>query len=109
MKTCEWCDKKFEPKGNAQKFCSKSCAKKAFNARMYNKEKVVVCEECGKEFTTFRRKIYCSAECRLMSYGRIKKVKKTVQTKPQMTLAQVNAMARAEGLSYGQYMTKFYM
>lgn len=109
MKKCEWCDKPFEPTGNAQKFCSKNCARKAFNARMYNKEKVIVCENCGKEFTTFRRKTYCSDECRLMSYGRVKKQRKKEPPKPKLTLAQVNAMARAEGLSYGQYMTKFYM
>ena len=111
MKNCEWCEKPYEPTGNAQKYCCTNCNRKAHNARMYNKDKVCICEVCEKEFTTLRRKSYCSNACRMVANGRGLKEKKAAQkkTKPKMTLAQVNALARAEGLTYGQYMARHYI
>jgi hypothetical protein len=78
-------------------------------ASRYSVEKICVCENCGKEFTTMRRKSYCSNECRFEANGQKRKKANQMKFKPKYTLAQVNALARAEGLTYGQYMARYYI
>ena len=106
-KKCEWCEKEFTTKHNAQKFCNANCNRKAQNAKQYNAIKVCVCACCEKEFTTLRRRTYCSDECRLFADGRGKKERKKQKAAPKLTLAEVNARARAEGLTYAQYVAKY--
>lgn len=107
-KACEWCGKAFETIHNGQKYCSAECGKEMYKVRMYKTERVLVCGWCEKEFVSMRKKTYCSNECRYEANGRKRKqTAKSKKTKPKFTLAQVNAMARAEGLSYGQYMAKY--
>lgn len=107
-KACNWCGNVFAPTHNRQTYCSADCAKEMYKARIYKTERVLVCECCEKEFTAMRKRTYCSNECRYEANGRKRKQKpKSKKTKPKYTLAQVNALARSEGLSYGQYMAKY--
>lgn len=107
-KACEWCGKAFETIRYQQKYCSAECAKEMYKARAYKTEKVCVCGFCEKEFKTMRVKTYCSNECRYAANGQKKEVNKDKgKTKPKVSLAELNARARAEVLSYGQYMAKY--
>lgn len=66
-------------------------------------EKIMICKHCGKEFVRqAARQIYCSAECRLakrsFNYAEPKKINAVVE---------IAKKAKAEGLSYGQYVSKY--
>ena len=116
MKHCKFCGKDLLVGfGNRKSFCNDECYKKFYGMK---KEKSVACEMCGKSLTGLRR-TYCSDECQKKSklserYDEHKKPQATTypvnvkkQDRPKkMTLAEVNELARAEGLSYGQYVAK---
>ena len=80
---------------------------------MSRSERMAVCPICGKEFSAYGHKIYCSKEC----------VNKVQYTPPgeryinrrkregtflrdQNAAAQIARDARAAGMSYGQYVAK---
>lgn len=66
-------------------------------------EKTLICKQCGKEFVRMSsRQIYCSAECRLA-----KRPFKYIEPKKTNTVAEIAVKAKAEGLSYGQYVSKY--
>lgn len=54
-------------------------------------------------FESDRKKKYCSDDCRIRAYRKSLARRK----KPKLTLAEVNALARAEGLNYGLYVAKY--
>ena len=74
------------------------------------------CPVCGKKFRPIRTQVYCGGECAYKAKirreeARNSEYKKYVaptrkQKKPKLTLAQINELARAEGLNYGAYCAK---
>ena len=65
------------------------------------------CGWCAVKFLSERKKKYCSKDCRFRANGQLKTVPYTLTKKPTRTLAEVNAEARALGLTYGQYFNRF--
>lgn len=118
MRQCKYCGKDMTIEfGNRKSFCNDECYKKFYGVK---KAKLVACEMCGKPLTGQRR-TYCSDECQKKSkqserYDEYKKpqattypviVKKRGRPKKSTTLAGINELARAEGLTYGQYVGKY--
>lgn len=81
---CDMCGKDFVAVKGNQRYCSEECKRKAVNARLYAKRK--------EEFAEFKE---------------YKKPMPKKRTKPKMSIAKVNELARAEGLNYGQYVAKY--
>ena len=106
-KVCPVCGKKFERQYNAQKHCSAKCRTKYYAQKSvkdsYRPPKMYECAWCGKHFDTDRKRKYCCDECRVKA----NRNKPTRRKKPKLTLAEVNALARKEGLNYGQYVAKY--
>lgn len=71
------------------------------------------CTICGKKFLGRPNRMYCSPACRAKSQSKAykeeqeSKVKKKSETRI-LSIEEINRRARAEGLSYGQYMAKYY-
>ena len=67
-KICANCGKKFSPRYDSQKFCSKKCSHEIFY--QYDKQKPIdvkikVCFACGKNFKhKFKNEKFCSDSCR---------------------------------------------
>ena len=112
-KKCITCGKEFVPNNTCQKHCSDECRKNHYLERLRerNKNREFTCEWCGAKFTADAKRKYCCHKCAKSanSYrGKGKnKPRKTERKKPQLTLAQINELARAEGLNYGQYVAKY--
>ena len=102
-KECKRCGKKFETDRNAKKFCSKQC--RIVYTYYGKKQTEWECASCGKMFYSERKRKYCKPDCSRQNY--IKPKPDRTQTKPKHTLAELNALARSEGLSYGQYLSKY--
>lgn len=81
VKKCEICGKEFRPVKTSGKYCSKECAKEANRIKNIELHKARMRENKGKQ--------------------------KKIEKKPT-TIAEVQRAARAEGLTYGQYMAKQY-
>lgn len=105
-KICKRCGREFTTEKNAQKFCSKYCTTKylSFGA----KQTEFKCAFCGKNFTSQKKKKYCSDQCRLKANGRLKN-KKKADSKPKnfMSIEEVARESRKLGISAGEYMQKF--
>ncbi len=118
---CKYCGKEFKIGfGKRSVFCSHKCSDAFYNKQIKKKNK---CEICGNELTG-RQRAYCSDECRRKAKSKYdqyrhneeyKKPKAEVKEEPKRkrgrpkkkpTFADINAKARAEGLSYGQYCVK---
>lgn len=69
------------------------------------------CKVCGKEFQPVNwRQIYCGKECNIVANKRIQKEryrKEKTHRRGGLTIAEIALMARAEGLTYGQYVAKY--
>lgn len=122
MPKCINCGKEFKIKFRSnEKYCSTECGQQFYKNK--NKEQRF-CLVCGKELPP-RRRSYCSDECRYK--GKIayqiyrnnelyKKPKAEAEEKPKRkrgrpkkmpSLSDINALAREEGLTYGQYCAKY--
>ena len=70
------------------------------------------CIHCGSPYETDRdRRGFCSDECRrqqLLKQQREYRLRKKANgvKKSQLSLAEIERLARAEGISYGQYVVK---
>lgn len=120
MPACKKCGKEFKIRFRSnEKFCSQECCK-AFHGIKEKKE--LFCVVCGVKLRGKSKK-YCSESCarkaailrnmkqmkessELKGTSRAPKIIKR-KRKPKYTLAQINDMARAEGLNYGQYVAKY--
>ena len=121
------CGKLFRPKANSQKFCTARCRERYKKKLLRDKKKekkkakrhpVQICAnpECSKEFIPKRLgMLYCSVRCQVRVHNQRTKEKTLIKyirkyrprgAKPSMSLSEVNELARAEGLSYGQYFNK---
>lgn len=123
MRKCKICGRMFEPNYHNSQMCSAECvaaARKISNAKTNERVKkerrerlgTRICVECGIEFAPNREtQVCCNAICQ---HERIRKIekswreeakKKGEKTKKKAdTLAEINAKARAAGMTYGKYM-----
>ena len=99
---CRNCEKEFVRERNCQKYCSVQCRDEYYVKKRHNLTNKYECKWCGKTFISDRKKKYCSAECRNKAQHPRKSPKKV-----KLSLAAINALARAEGLNYGQYVAKY--
>jgi hypothetical protein len=115
-KICAYCKLPFDTNRNAQQYCSLSCSsssRKTRDEEYYIRKQLSLkmeCAFCGKTFVHGRRKQYCSNECRLQANGRggLKDYLSDVKhAKPDIPADEVERRARAEGLTYGQYVAKY--
>lgn len=120
---CLYCGKhlKIIFREKIRKFCSDSCKNK-YHAQL-RKNKTKYCLECGKKLEGGQRK-YCCEECRYKAQLKRQQAERDQCKKPKaeenpeakkrgrprkhgLTLAEINARAREEGLNYGQYVAKY--
>lgn len=110
MNTCKHCGKEMLYSFGRRLFCSDECSKAYSNRK---------CKICGKTLTGNQRK-YCSNECKRKGkskyeydYHKDQYKKPKAETKPQkkkkpaLSIAEINKLARAEGLNYGQFVGKY--
>lgn len=120
MPICINCGDHFKIKFRSnEKYCSKKCSQQYYRS---NNKEPRICVICGKELPP-RRVSYCSDECRrkgqiswLANRHKEEYKKPEAETKPKKKkrtklkkgerLQDINALARAEGLTYGQYCAK---
>lgn len=107
QRRCLNCGKLFITNKNAQKHCSADCRREYTKKNGYKKGtlKVLNCAYCGETFHTLHKCKYCSTICRQKANGRY--VKKSRPKKASLSLEAIAKLARAEGLSYGQYVMKY--
>lgn len=110
---CKYCGKEIKIGFKKRtSFCSDECRRKFYSPR-----KIFNCIVCGKKLVG-RQRQFCSAECRLKDKAKSQqaknkeiykavKMKPRVRHKPKMSIEEINAKARAEGLNYGQYVAKY--
>lgn len=111
---CPVCKKEFVPFQSAQKYCCVEC-RVAYYANLRKKENNrYECSYCGTIFESDRRKKYCSVKCQRKGKGSNKRTRKgsnkctpKQEKKSKLSLAQINELARAEGLNYGPYVAKY--
>ena len=127
LRICEVCGKEFESKVSAE-CCSKNCYARRWrknNPREKTVKKIGKCIICGKEFEQKREThLCCSKKCRKKHYdeqNRIrsqkwreehseeikKKRNKGKEKSNHEKIADIAIAARAEGLTYGQYVAKY--
>lgn len=124
MPKCLYCENEFKYRfRSTEKFCSTKCCHDYHNGRRKltaNK----VCAVCGKEITGQHTK-YCSSECRYkaqierqrnryekeykstLTETEEKQKKKRGRPRKRLSIADINQLAREEGLNYGQYVAKY--
>ena len=101
---CPECGKVFEKREKRQTYCCVECRIKHYQK---NKPKKLYyhCEYCGKVYEQGSENKYCSDECKSKyASGRNKK---SGRKKKPLSIVEVETLARAEGLSFGQYVKKY--
>lgn len=113
VNVCLKCGKEFtESRGRKHLFCSAECRENYLIPK--------VCETCGKEFMGKKNQKRCSERCRTRAYEQ--KIYKKQQTKKltkekilemyaekMKRLAECEKMARANGMSYGEWTAREYI
>lgn len=95
---CVFCGKEFVKK-TPSVYCSPEC-KRSFLEDTILK---ATCKVCGKKFTpTPHLKKFCSETCRELALHHKIEIARNLVAK-EKSLAEINALARANGLSYGKY------
>ena len=108
-KKCITCGQEFIPNNQCQKHCCDACRREAYSIKLKTrrKDREFVCELCGAKFVSDYKRKYCCEVCmKEASRQRKRKPKENNKNKPTTSLAQINELARAEGLNYGQYVAK---
>ena len=101
---CKMCGDEFTRTSNSNKYCDK-CKKRIKERKKAKKIYTCQCKNCGKIFDSKTKKDYCNTACE-ESYNQINKpVAKTVNG--GKSLDEMAKLCRMEGLSYGQYLTKY--
>lgn len=71
-RVCVICERRFMPKNQVQKTCSKACSREMFNIRRKEwrrkrkterENTTAICPVCGDKFTMRHGRIYCSKKC----------------------------------------------
>lgn len=115
-KICLFCGKEFLTDDNRKKYCNSECSaafhahKKSENHRQAREGKR--CEVCGKIIVSNRLRKYCSRKCANKAKNlRNSVIPKSIEIKkslkPKLSISEINSLARAKGLSYGQYVSKY--
>ena len=106
-KICPTCGEPFkvtEATSKYRTYCSLECRNKSYkkdgNEKIYHN-----CEWCGKTLPQNCTVKYCSAECEVKATR--KSAKKRGRKKKVLSLDEVSKLAKAKGLSYGQYVNKY--
>ena len=126
VKVCSICGKTFETNVSGKKTCSEECAaisKKRYNdaknarARVATRERIgiKICATCGKEFSANHpAKVCCSPDCQRVRERELAKAswkKEALREKKikssEKAIIDINAKAKAMGLSYGQYVARY--
>ena len=114
IKICKYCGAEFETK-TVSKWCSDACRLTDSKVKELKKKaakpKIIkTCEYCGIKFEASRQdRLYCSKTCCSKANHNIANGKpKTPPKKPKYSIEDIQRLARAEGLTYGQYMTRHY-
>lgn len=100
IRICPVCGKEFV-RHHKQKYCSEKCRNE-----YWRRPKTRTCQYCLKPYAGSGSS-YCSTECRLKANGQMPDDAIDIQRfAPTLSLAEVIALAKAEGLTYGQYIMK---
>ena len=106
------CKKKFVPSGPNQKYCCRVCANKHLaDVKQANGYSYRKCAWCGTNFKSYDGEKCCSETCK-KEFEEFREWKKKTKTHkhrgytPKQSLAEINELARKEGLTYGQYFNK---
>ena len=110
VKKCLYCGTKFVSKTQKSKYCSPDCRKKDYKIK--NKSEIFkhnfniskyTCRWCGKEFEANIPRCFCTSDC-----ANAHRAKRKSNNKENMkAIANINELARKEGLTYGQYFAKY--
>lgn len=116
MKQCLLCGNPIKTGfSKRSRFCSNECMDE------YNKkyEKKKVCAYCGKPLTG-KQRLYCSGSCSSKAWHREQREKEAEENakfreetkvvkshSEKLSKAEINELARAEGLSYGRHVAKY--
>ena len=101
-----------EESGGRRQICSEECRAKRRRRLYIENAKTSLfireCAVCGKEFTTNNPlKDTCNKKCAMKYANRNAKPKRIKQIEqPKLSIAEVNAEARKQGLTYGQYVLR---
>jgi predicted nucleic acid-binding Zn ribbon protein len=102
-KICPICGNVLE--SNRKKYCSIECRNKAYIKS--DKPKIYYsCEWCGVSLPKDSTNKYCSEDCERRATG-YKEPKKRGRKKKVLSLTEINKLAQAKGLTYGQYIAKY--
>ena len=105
---CLVCGDEFEVpttrNGAKRKYCSAECRYKAQRKAAANKI-YYSCEWCGKPLPENSTEKYCSEECR--NKAKSNSAKKRGRKKKVRSITEIIKLAQAEGLTYGQYVSKY--
>lgn len=126
VKECAECGKIFESNVHSQKTCSPGCAairRKKQNEERYAKARAAtrerngirICLNCGKDFVSDHAlKVCCSRECqherdkrKINENNRSIRQKSKAIRSTEKQIIDINAKARALGMSYGQYVARY--
>ena len=122
---CVVCGKEFKQTHGSQTMCSEECRKEY--RRQYQENlrrmkphtcKISICAECGKEFENpGGKRMTCSPECKKARARKVQRESREQKrqkdryisycTKRNKELSQIAAAARAEHMTYGQYVAKY--
>ena len=116
MIPCRICGKLFDPHGR-QLYCSNECRKEAIRmqTRERNKEyeNYKICKLCGKLFNGYGNQKYCSEECKqeagLRPNNSISKPRQVSRKEHKSEISSINAEARKNGMTYGQYQAMLFL
>ena len=104
---CKHCEKEFVSEKNVRKYCSSECRIKA------NKKKAMgvrefTCLWCGLKFMSDRARKYCCDKCRDNANDERCQARRRAKNKfkPKLSIDEITALAKEEGLSYGKYCAK---
>ena len=113
---CLYCGKPLKITfGHQTKYCNTLCKKNYYSEKYKKNRGPLYCKCCGNLLTGKQRK-FCSEECKnSYNYGiyrnpvpviKAQEPKKRGRPKKMLSLAEVSALARKEGLTYGKYCEK---
>ena len=114
-KHCRWCGKEFTAKYNSSQYCSSECKKSKNKAMLKWSKKpnyTIKCAWCGEIFSAGRKRKYCCYLCSLRGTGKINGIAKHQKgkhkiDKPFTSIEEVAKICGEQGISYGQYMTRY--
>ncbi len=105
-KKCPVCGEALKPKSGQITYCSKECRNKNSAEQRKKPKTNYSCEWCGASLPKGSTVKYCSEDCESRATGN-KEPKKRGRKKKVLSLTEINKLAQAKGLTYGQYIAKY--